>query len=141
MKLTTKSEYALISLMEMSANKDQKYTLKELSNKLDISKIYLEQIFSVLKKNNIVSSLKGPKGGYYLTTSPKDLTVYDILVLFELNMFTTYTKDTNKHKEVLIEHITDVYDYTLKNVFTKITFELLATNLSLQDDIGNMFYI
>ena len=71
----------------------QKYETGELlpvlsiSENLGISKIYLEQVFSLLKRGGVVSSIKGAQGGYHLAGQPKDITLYDILSAVELSLF------------------------------------------------------
>ena len=59
-------------------------TIISISEKLGISKIYLEQVFSLLKRARLVDSIKGSQGGYQLARAPKDISVYDILVAIEL---------------------------------------------------------
>ena len=66
MKLTAKSRYALTVLIEMGLHEKNKVPLSAswLSEHLGISKIYLEQVLAILRKTDIVKSLKGPGGGY-----------------------------------------------------------------------------
>ena len=68
MKLSTKSRYAVLAMLDLAyyGQKELPTSLSEISNRQDISLSYLEQLFSMLKKNNLVGSLKGPGGGYFL---------------------------------------------------------------------------
>ena len=54
--------------------------------KLGISKIYLEQVFSLLKRARLVNSIKGSQGGYQLSRAPRAITAYDILSAIELSL-------------------------------------------------------
>ena len=58
----------------------------ELAKKLGISKIYLEQVFSLLKRARLVNSIKGSQGGYQLSRAPREITPYDILSSIELSL-------------------------------------------------------
>lgn len=81
MRITTKSRYAVRSmyaLLILGGEKDP-ISLKKISEYETISLKYLEQIFSTLKKNGIVNSLRGTNGGYVLAKAPKDIYVKDII--------------------------------------------------------------
>ncbi len=58
-----------------------------ISEKLGISKIYLEQVFALLKRGGIVNSIKGSRGGYQLSRSPRQISLYDILSSVETSLF------------------------------------------------------
>lgn len=63
-------------------------TLVSLAENLNISKIYLEQVFSLLKRAGIVTSIKGAQGGYLLKRPPKEISAYDIMYAVETSLFT-----------------------------------------------------
>ncbi|WFA09166.1 Rrf2 family transcriptional regulator [Tissierella sp. Yu-01] len=89
MRISSKGRYALASLVYL-ANKYESgeyIAIFNISESLGISKIYLEQIFSALKKSGIVNSIKGPQGGYQLSKSPKELSVLDVLLVTEAVLF------------------------------------------------------
>ncbi|MDF2486087.1 MAG: transcriptional regulator, partial [Herbinix sp.] len=81
--------YALASttFMAQNYNSNEYITLVSISDKLGISKIYLEQVFSLLKHGGIVHSIKGSQGGYQLSRAPRQITVYDVLHSVELSLF------------------------------------------------------
>ena len=54
---------------------------------LAVSKIYLEQVFSLLKRDGLANSIKGAQGGYQLSRPAEEISVYDILSVAELSMF------------------------------------------------------
>lgn len=82
MKLSTKSRYALRSIIEV-ANAKATISISEISKHQDISERYLELIFAKLKKASIINSIRGSHGGYQLAKSPKHITVYDIIKAME----------------------------------------------------------
>ena len=71
MKLTSRGRYAVMALADI-ANFDRQnpVSLRDISLRQNISLVYLEQIFSNLKKNNIVKSIRGTNGGYILSKDP-----------------------------------------------------------------------
>ena len=74
MKLNTKCRYAVMALADIATfNKQNPVSLRDISLRQNISLVYLEQIFSKLKKNNIVKSIRGTNGGYILSNDPNQI--------------------------------------------------------------------
>ena len=61
-------------------------SLKKIAKNQDLSDNYLEQLFSVLKNDGLLNSVRGSQGGYMLSKAPKDITVGDILRSLEGNL-------------------------------------------------------
>ena len=148
MRLSAKSRYALAATIHMaqSSNKNEYITLISISDKLDISKIYLEQVFSLLKRGNIVNSIKGSQGGYQLARDPKHITVYDILSSVETSLFES-TEETIKDRAPEIEAAltTAVYaplDEAVKVMLMQVSlFDLVSEAERQKPDQGYMFFI
>lgn len=84
MKITSKGRYALRMLTDLAENqKDGFVTLKDISERQNISKKYLEQIVLLLNKENILLANRGYQGGYRLASPPYKYTVGKILRLTE----------------------------------------------------------
>lgn len=84
MKLTTKSRYGVRALFDIAYNAGGlPAQIKDISERQRISPRYLEQIFQKLKKEKILGSKRGPKGGYYLLKDPKAISLYDIITATE----------------------------------------------------------
>ena len=84
MKISTKGRYALRMLLDLAQSKSGDFvSLKEISERQNISKKYLEQIVPVLNRSNILITGRGYQGGYKLAKSPDKYTVGDILRLTE----------------------------------------------------------
>ena len=79
MKLSSKGRYAVMALTDL-AKFDPKgpVSLRDISLRQGISFVYLEQLFLKLKKNKIVRSIRGNKGGYVLLKKPSEIKIYDI---------------------------------------------------------------
>ena len=79
MKLNTRSRYAVMALADMASfDRQNPISLRDISLRQNISLVYLEQIFSKLKKNNIVKSIRGTNGGYMLTKDPEQIKLLNI---------------------------------------------------------------
>ena len=84
MKLSTKSRYAVMALADIARfNYDEPISLRDISIRQGISLVYLEQLFLKLKKNQIVKSIRGKKGGYTLNKTPNEIKISDILCAVE----------------------------------------------------------
>ena len=67
MKLTTKGRYAVTAMLDLALNEQKgPINLADISERQGISLSYLEQLFSKLRKQALVSSVRGPGGGYLL---------------------------------------------------------------------------
>ena len=84
MKISTKGRYALRLLIDLAQHNDSGFiTLKDIAERQNISKKYLEQIVPILTKSQMVQSNRGFQGGYKLSKSPEQICVYDVLVATE----------------------------------------------------------
>ena len=86
MKISAKGRYGIASMVFLARSYDTSspVTIISISEHLGISKIYLEQVFALLKRSKLVNSIKGSQGGYQLARPPHDITAYDILSAIEI---------------------------------------------------------
>ena len=84
MKISTKGRYALRMMLDLATHQGDGYVaLKDIAQRQEISKKYLEQIVPMLGKSNILRTTRGYQGGYRLARAPQDYTVGEILRLTE----------------------------------------------------------
>ncbi|MGN1097806.1 MAG: RrF2 family transcriptional regulator [Clostridia bacterium] len=85
MKVSTKGRYALRMMIDIALNSDgeNNITIKEISERQNISVKYLEQIVNTLSKAKLLRSTRGAQGGYRLSRAPEDYTAGEILRLTE----------------------------------------------------------
>ena len=81
MKLSTKGRYAVVALIDLARapGDDGQSSLAEIARRQDISLSYLEQLFVRLRRAGLVSSVRGPGGGYRLARPPAGISVADVL--------------------------------------------------------------
>lgn len=87
MKISTKGRYALRMLIDLAEHQSCGFVaLKDIAQRQNISKKYLEQIIPILGKSDILKTTRGSQGGYMLSKSPDKYTVGEILRLTEGNL-------------------------------------------------------
>jgi Rrf2 family transcriptional regulator, iron-sulfur cluster assembly transcription factor len=80
MKLTTKGRYAVTAMLDLALHHGQgPINLADISSRQGISLSYLEQLFSRLRKQGLVSSSRGPGGGYSLGRPAEEISVSDVI--------------------------------------------------------------
>lgn len=84
MKISTKGRYAVRMLLDLAEHENGGFiALKDIAQRQNISKKYLEQIVTILNKTDILQTSRGFQGGYKLAKSPDKYTIGDILRLTE----------------------------------------------------------
>ena len=97
MKLTSKGRYAVMALVDLGRfDSINPVSLRDISLRQGISLDYLEQIFSKLKKNNIVKSIRGTHGGYVLNKKPDDIKLTNIFQAVDEKVKTVQCKKESK---------------------------------------------
>lgn len=80
MKLTTKGRYAVTAVLDLAFHEGNgPVSLAEISARQGISLSYLEQLFSRLRRNNVVASTRGPGGGYSLARPDDEISMAEII--------------------------------------------------------------
>lgn len=100
MKLSPKAQYAIQAMLKLSLNFDSKaVTLSEISSTQSISISYLEQLFSTLRKFELVQGVRGPGGGYCLNKSPSKISIADIVLAVEKTSILSISKIQSSNKK------------------------------------------
>ncbi len=147
MRISAKGRYALAATIYMAQNHNNNefITLISISDKLGISKIYLEQVFSLLKIGKIVHSIKGSQGGYQLVRSPQSIAIYDIFSAVETSLFDKTEKTLEMHPEIEAAMNSAIYqplDNIIKSRLQSITlYDLVSEAEKNKADQSFMFYI
>lgn len=84
LKLSTKGRYGVRAMFEIAKGyPSEPVTIKEISEKQAISVSYLEQILNKLRNAGFIKSIKGPGGGYVLSIKPVNISIGEIIKVFE----------------------------------------------------------
>ena len=126
MKLTTRSEYALLALLYLSRHHSDEYkTVETVAASQGIPHKYLEQIMLALKRARYVRSSKGQHGGYRLAKPAADITLAEIVRLFDGALAPTdsvskyfYESTPVEKEKKLVALFKEVRDYAAKKLET-----------------------
>lgn len=102
MKLSTKSEYALLACVYLAKNSDRYAQSDQISQEYDISKSYLDQILYRLKNNGFVKTRRGSEGGYALRKSAGDINLAEIVRLMDGSLAPTPSVSEHFYEETPI---------------------------------------
>jgi Rrf2 family iron-sulfur cluster assembly transcriptional regulator len=90
MRLSTKSRYAVTSLLDLVMHSGQgPVSLADISQRQGISLSYLEQLFAKMRRNKLVTSTRGPGGGYSLGAEPANVCIADVISAVDEEMRVT----------------------------------------------------
>lgn len=148
MKISSKGRYGLAAMISLSKSyeNNEYITIISIAEKLGISKIYLEQVFSLLKRANLVISTKGSQGGYQLSKSPDNITAYEILSAIEVSLFEKTDTSVSKNS-IHIEKSMNLllWDNLDKSVYSTLSCVTLTNLVDEADKYTTttdlMFYI
>ncbi|MDY7019609.1 MAG: Rrf2 family transcriptional regulator [Chloroflexota bacterium] len=84
MRVPTRTRYGIRAMVDIAIHRtEEPIHVNLLARRLEISKNYLENLMLILKRNGLVTSSRGPKGGYSLTRHPADIRLPEIFVALE----------------------------------------------------------
>ena len=90
MKLTTRGRYAVTAMLDLAINGGKRpVSLADISGRQEISLSYLEQLFSRLRRHNLVVSVRGPGGGYRLSRDADDVYIAEVVDAVSESLDTT----------------------------------------------------
>ncbi|MBN2111742.1 Rrf2 family transcriptional regulator [Candidatus Woesearchaeota archaeon] len=126
MKLSRKSEYACLALIDLSEHYNQGLAkIEEISKRKGIPKKYLEQILLILKDAGYLKSRRGSEGGYMLAKSPNKICIAEIIRLIDGALAPVgsvsryfYEKTPIEKSKKLISVFRGIRDYIAKKMET-----------------------
>ena len=144
MRLSTKSRYAVTSLLDLVMHSDKgPVSLADISIRQGISLSYLEQLFAKMRRNKLVVSTRGPGGGYSLGSSPDQVCIADVINAVDVIMQVA-DKDVSNgsvgYEPCLTEQLWEELSAEIENYLTTISLADMMQNdevreLSLAHDL------
>ena len=135
MKLTSKGRYAVMALADMAGfDRKKPISLRDISLRQNISLVFLEQIFSKLKKDNIVKSIRGANGGYILSSNPDQIKLSSIFSAVDEHVKTVQCKKESKKgcngkfAKCITHYLWDELEIYINDFFEKKNLEDLLKN-------------
>lgn len=146
MKISAKGRYGLAAMTYLARHyaSGSPITILTISEQLGISKIYLEQVFSLLKRAQLVNSIKGSQGGYQLARQPRHITAYDVLSAIELSLMEKAAPASpEKFPELdraLAARVFDPLDQAIKTSLENVTLDDILMAIAAEQDAASQMY-
>ena len=137
MRLSTKSRYAVTSLLDLVMHSDQgPVSLADISVRQGISLSYLEQLFAKMRRNKLVVSTRGPGGGYSLGDSPDQVCIADVISAVDEEMQVVdkaAAEGSASYEPCLTEQLWEELSAEIENYLTKISLADMMQNDEVQE--------
>jgi Rrf2 family protein len=134
-RISTKGRYGLKIILAIAKEK-RGLTSAALSCTLDVSKVYLEQVLTLLRNAGIIISTRGSDGGYKLAKKEEAITIYEILLAAEPSVFEKTEGQNGVFDAELHLSVFSPLDAAIENTLSKIT-----VSDALNAGGGAMFFI
>ncbi len=122
--------------LSLHSNEEDKLMVKDICNPINVPKAYLAKLLQDLSRHNIVSSTRGPKGGFYLSEKNKDTVVMDIVNVIDgkkkLESCLLSLKDCNKDKPCPLHQTVSASRANMIKTLESISIQELSQNLKNQ---------
>lgn len=149
MKLSTKGRYGLKAMFELALHYGEgPIPLKNIAEVQEISEHYLEQLIAVLKKNGLVSSVRGAQGGYMLIDSPRRIKVGDVIRALEGDLAPVDCindsggSKCSKESRCVTRMVWEKINESINSVIDNITLEdMIEEHNRLNSNTDFMYYI
>ena len=130
MRLSTKSRYAVTSLLDLVMHSDQgPVSLADISVRQGISLSYLEQLFAKMRRNKLVVSTRGPGGGYSLGGSPDQVCIADVINAVDEEL---QVAGPDNYEPCLTEKLWEELSAEIENYLTTISLADMMENEEVQ---------
>ncbi len=119
--ISTKTVYAVAAIYELGMEEEENILkIKEIAQRADVPQSFLEQILLELKKQGVLTSVKGANGGYKLAKDLKDITLKEIVSILETDAFSDICRTDNPALKLFWEDmrvkIEEVFDVPLSEL-------------------------
>lgn len=137
MKLTSKGRYAVTAILDLAFHATPgPVTLSDISRRQDISLSYLEQLFTRLRKQQLVRSTRGPGGGYSLNRPANEIAVAEIVSAVDESVDTTRCSGANNchdGQQCLAHELWDDLSQQIYGFLNEINLQDLMDESSIKD--------
>jgi Rrf2 family protein len=145
-ELSSKSEYALLALLELAAHYDsgEPLQIRQISSQQQIPDRYLEQLLASLRRGGLLRSQRGAKGGYLLAREPWKITLLDVVNCLDGgggDNPAPPTVPTKSLEGVVIGEIWQEADTAANQVLQRYTLKDLRDRRDARKQLDIMYYI
>jgi Rrf2 family iron-sulfur cluster assembly transcriptional regulator len=131
-KLSTRSRYAIMAMVDMAVNsinssETKPMPLSEIAMRQELPIPYMEQLFLKLRKSGIINSSRGSNGGYVISRPPEDISIMDIVISVDRPIKTTRCNGASGCKSngsiCLTHDLWEGLELTIKKYLTDISLK------------------
>jgi len=144
-ELSSKSEYALLALLELTThyNSGEPLQIRQIAAEQNIPDRYLEQLLATLRRSGLVRSQRGARGGYFLAKEPWKISILDVVTCIEgLDTQPSKTKQTPQSTPgIVVNEIWQEARQAADAVLNKYTLQELADKRDACQQLDIMYYI
>ena len=145
MELSSKSEYALLALLELANayQSAQLLQIRQIAARRDIPDRYLDQLLAILRRGGLIKGIRGAKGGYILAREPRQITLLDALRCIEgLDIASSVEQSTAEGAERgAVEEIWQSAEQAANAVWQNYTLQDLCDRVAARRQLDYMYYI
>ena len=137
MRLTTKGRYAVTAMLDLAIHGQSKpVSLNDISSRQGISLSYLEQLFAKLRRCDLVSSVRGPGGGYRLSRAENEISIAQVVDAVNESMDATRCQgkgDCQEGDQCLTHHLWQSLSQQIHEFLDQISIHDLVSRQEVLD--------
>lgn len=144
MELSCKTKYALLALLELATHHQTQEPLqiRQIAEKQNISDRYLEQLLATLRREGLVKSQRGAKGGYLLAREPWQITLLDIVKCLEGSEANNpKTPMVTTPEQAVVQEIWEEVDQQIQTQLEQYNLQTLSEQRNSKQQVDLMYYI
>lgn len=144
MELSSKSEYALLALLELTThyNSGEPLQIRQIAAEQNIPDRYLEQLLATLRRSGLVRSQRGARGGYLLAKEPWKISILDVVTCIEgLDVQPSTKQIPQSTPGIVVHEIWQEARQAADAVLSKYTLQDLADQRDARQQLDIMYYI
>ncbi|HEY9738507.1 MAG TPA: Rrf2 family transcriptional regulator [Trichocoleus sp.] len=143
MELSCKSEYALLALLELSAQyaSGEPMQIRQIAAQQNIPDRYLEQLLATLRRAGLVRSQRGARGGYLLSRDPWKITLFEIVSCIEGFDQADPDKAPSTPEGLVIGDVWQEARQAAEAILQKCTLQDLLERRNARQQLDIMYYI
>ncbi len=142
-ELSSRVEYALLALLELADQYDKGNTVKigDIAARHSLPERYLEQILTSLRREGMIQSQRGAKGGYILTREPWQITLLEIVMIVEGDSQPKEGNCESLSEKNVVYEIWQQVNHAQQTVLSGYTLKDLCDRVQLYRQVNPMYYI
>ncbi|MBF2760338.1 MAG: Rrf2 family transcriptional regulator [Ectothiorhodospiraceae bacterium AqS1] len=137
MRLTAKSRYAVTAMLDLALHHDQgSVSLGDIARRQGISLSFLERLFAQLRSRGLVSSIRGPGGGYRLGLAPESIAIADVIDAVDESVDSTHCRgkeNCRNHERCLTHDLWTELGYRIEEFLAGIDLAQLVERCRAQE--------